>query len=299
MRPLLKDAYHIALALGMVLLILGLTTWSGIISCRDIPGWCDVYYGIKGAPRTLIVYGDAGLGDPAALATALRNPQHVAATNISQQDIDFISAGNLKQFDLVIVTRARRMSTDTLRAFMEYADAGGRLVWTGDAGTEIGEKDQYLYTDDIDANTGHELISPWARKDAENNEQVRFDQYISTSYIGTWCVLRETSCNPEQQIGTLVPESGADHKLIFGIKQDLRLYGDFALVEDIGIGSTRVLSVDTETIVRDEENNDLGRVFPIIVTSGIGERVVYYAIHPEYFIREPAHYWLFLENLYD
>jgi hypothetical protein len=302
MRSTAKDLYHVGVAIVMVLLILGLATWSGILTCRDIPGWCDVYYGIKGPPKTLIVFGAEGLGDPDLLATALRNPDYAAATNISRQELDYISAGNLKQYDLVIVTRARQMSTDQLKSFMEFVDGGGRLVWTGDAGTQLTKGDQFLYLDDVDENEAHTLISPWARKDVEADEQVRFDQYLSVEYQGNWCAIRDQQaggCEISQQVGTLVPESGADHRLIYGMKSGLRLHGDFALVDDIGIGSTRVLSVDTQTIVRDLNNTELGRVFPIIVTSGIGEKVVYYAIPPELFTLEPMKYWLFIENLYN
>ncbi len=302
MRSSMKDVYHIGIAIGMVLLILGLATWSGIITCRDIPGWCSVYYGIKGPPKTLIVFGSEGLGDPDLLSQALRSPEHAAATNISKQELDYVSAGNLKGYDLVIVTRARQMSTDQLRAFMEYVDSGGRLVWTGDAGTQLTKDDQYLYLDDVDENKGHTLISPWARKDVEKNEQVRFDQYLSAEYKGNWCTLRVNQyggCEISKQVGTLIPESGADHKLIYGIKTNLRLYGDFALVDDIGIGSTRVLSVDTETLVQDLNHQELGRVFPVIITSGIGEKVAYYAVPPELFTQEPMKYWLFIENLYN
>lgn len=300
MRPILKDAYHVGMALGMVLLILGLITWSGVISCRDIPGWCSVYYTVKGPPKTLIVFGDNGLGDPAELAKLLRDPRFTAATNISQQEVDYVSAGNLKQFDLVIVTRSKQMSTDKLRAFMEYVDAGGRLVWTGDAGTMLTNDDLFLYADDVDENATHTLISPWARKDLEEGIAVRFDQYLSADYLGNYCDFRDcTIFTASQQVGNLVPESGADHRLIYGIANNLKLYGDFSLVEDIGIGSTRVLSVDTQTLLRDKENEELGRVFPIIITSGIGEKIVYYALPPELFAQEPMLYQQFLVNLYN
>ncbi len=300
MRPLLKDAYHVGLALGMVLLILGLITWSGVISCRDIPGWCSVYYTVKGPPRTLIVFGDEGLGNPQELARLLRDPRFTAATNISQQEIDYVSAGNLKQFDLVLVTRAKQMSTDKLRAFMEYADSGGRLVWTGDAGTQLTNDDQFLYADDVDVNAAHELISPWARKDVEDNIAVRFDNYLSADFVGNYCDFRDcTIFNTAQQVGDLIPESGADHRLIYGIANNLKLYGDFSIVEDIGIGSTRVLSVDVSTMIRDKENKELGRVFPVIITSGIGEKIVYYSVPPELFAQEPMLYQQFLVNLYN
>lgn len=296
MRPVLKDLYHVGVAVGMVLLILGLVTWSGLITCREIPGWCDVYYTIKGQPKTLVVFGNDGLGNPDLLIQQLRGP-NVRAANISRQELAFISAGNLRQFDLVIVTRARTMSTDKMKAFMEYVDSGGRLVWTGDAGVGLTSADQYLYADDVDQNALHEIISPWARKDIDAQEQVRFDQYISADYFGNWCEVRD--CNLEDQVGQMVPESGADHRLIFGIANNLRLYGDFALVKDKGIGSTIVLSVDTQSIVRDLEDEELGRVFPLIITSGIGEKIAYYAVPPEYYGAAPMNYSLFLENLYN
>lgn len=311
MRPIIRDLYHVGLAVGMVLLILGLVTWSGFIKCLDIPGWCDVYYGVKGPPKTLIVFGPEGLGDPDLLADALRDPNGAHASNISRQEIDYVSAGNLKQFDLVIVTRARQMKTDQLESFMEYVDAGGRLVWTGDAGTQLTKDDEYLYRDEIDSNfflnetiddpsevPTHELISPWARKDSEERKQVRFDHYLSVEYRGNYCQIKK-GCLINQQIGTLVPESGADHKLVYGISQNLKLYGNFAVVEDIGIGSTRVLSVDTQSILFDSNHSEYGRVFPIIVSSGVGEKVVYYAIPPELLTLPPMSYSLFIENLYN
>lgn len=299
MRPVLRDVYHVGLAIVLILAILGLITWSGLISCRDVPGWCGVYYTFKGNPKTLIVHGEEGLGDPVLLAQLLRQPQGAAATNISQQQLDYVSAGNLKQFDLVIVTRARQMSTKKLQAFMEYADSGGRLVWTGDAGTQLTQEDQFLYADDVDENAAHELISPWARKDVEKNEQVRFDQYISADYKGNWCTIRPAQCEIAQQVGTLVPESGADHRLVYGIAPNLKLHGDFALVEDIGIGSTRVMSVDTQTLVTNAEGDELGRVFPIIIASGLGEKIVYYAVPPELLSLPPMQYQQFIVNMYN
>ncbi|MDP2666195.1 MAG: hypothetical protein Q8P05_01685 [Candidatus Diapherotrites archaeon] len=296
MRPILRDIYHVGVALVLVLVILGLITWSGFLSCRDIPGWCDVYYGIKGSPKTLIVFGDDGLGNPDWLAQQLRDPNGAHASNLSRQQLDFVSAGNLKEFDLVIVTRARTMPTEKLKAFMEYADAGGRLIWTGDAGTGLTNEDQFLYADDLDENAGHEILTPWARKDSETNTPIRFDQYISAAYQGNWCEVRE--CAIEQQVGLLVPETGADHPLIFGIANNLNLYGDFSLVRELGIGSTIVLSVDTQTLVRDTGGKELGRVFPLIITSGVGEKIVYYAVPPEYYGAPPMTYKLLLENLY-
>ena len=245
-------------------------------------------------------FGAEGLGNPDELAKLLRDPRFTATTNISRQEVDYVSAGNLKQFDLVIVTHARQMSTDKIRAFMEYVDSGGRLVWTGDAGTQLTKDDQFLYADDVDVNATHELISPWARKDVEDDVMVRFDNYLSADYLGNYCDFRDcTLSTSAQQVGDLVPESGADHKLIYGIATNLKLYGDFSIVEDIGIGSTRVLSVDTKTTLRNKEEKELGRVFPIIITSGIGEKIVYYAVPPELFAQKPMRYQQFLVNLYN
>ena len=301
MRPIAKDIYHVAVALALVLSILGLLTWSGIMSCEDVPGFCAVYEFFLGPPKTLIVFGDYVLGNPVLLGQELRNRSGAATTNISQQNIDFVSSGNLKQFNLVIVTRARKIPTKTLKAFMEYVDAGGRLVWTGDAGAEISSEDQYLYADDVDVNAPHTLISPWARKDVKEQQVVRFDRYISVNYLGNYCDVRYEGrgCLTDQQIGPLVPEAGADHKLIYGIAYNLKLYGDFALSEDQGIGSTRVLSVDTQTLIRDvNSGREYGRVFPLIVASGIGEKIVYYAIPPELLAQPPMQYKLFIENMY-
>ena len=54
----------------------------------------------------------------------------------------------------------------------------------------------------------------------------------------------------------------------------------------------------------DTPSLDLNRSVPLIVTSGVGERVVYYAMPPEYFANpkldqfEKGRYFLPIENMY-
>lgn len=313
-RQTIEDLYHVLFLIILVIVLVGVLTWAGIIRCSFIPGWCNIYYGILGSPSVLIVYGNEGLGDPVVLEQILRNPKYIGAPNISRQHLSRISSGNLKEFDMVLVVHARQMETKDVRAFMEYADSGGRLVWTGDAGVEFLNADgneQYLFKDDIDENAAHEIISVWARKDKEGNA-VRFDQYISVDYQGNYCqytacpapksnALPATGCDASTfpLIGKLVPEPGTDHKLIYGFAQNLSMYGDFALTQDKGIGSTRVLSVETLSNVYGTGKENLGRTFPVIVTSGIGEKIAYYSLPPEQFTCDPMKYFLIIENMYD
>lgn len=301
-RQFTKDAYHIGFLIALVLIIVGVLTWTGVVRCSQIPGWCEVYYAIKGQPKILIVYGTDGLGDPDLLAEKLRDPRVVGAANISKEDIERVSLGNLKDFDMVIVERAKQIDTDKLESFMAYVDGGGRLVWTGDAGTSLGNNDVELHENEVDVNAAPVLLGPWARR--TEDKAVRFDKYISVQYNGMFCDIKK--CN-SGIIGNLQPESGVDHKLIFGLAKGLTVKigntpdsfnGNFALVKDFGIGSTRVLSLETLGAVVDDKGKNFGQVFPLIVTSGVGERIAYYAIPPEQYLKEPMKYNTLIENLY-
>jgi hypothetical protein len=110
-----------------------------------IPGWCDAYYLVVrgGAPRVMIVYGPDGMGDPELLRAELANPQH-AGVQAALERLDSVNLDNIKRYDLVIVEHARQISTGKLRMFMEYVNAGGRLVWTGDAGTVLAPGDSVV-----------------------------------------------------------------------------------------------------------------------------------------------------------
>ena len=365
----LKVVWRIVFLLILVGVLFGVLTWTGIIKCNVIPGWCDVYFGVVrysqgGQPQVAIVYREGiilgqnpGLGNPQLLQQILADPR-ILGVHADLVDIENLEIGNLKQYDLVIVEQARQIETKKLKVFADYVNQhGGRLVWTGDAGTVLGANDQYLYLEqreggkalceDVIKNEGltpHDinrlrldciyardatLISPWARV-REDNSVLNFDQVLGVNYYGNYCELstapllniaslppaeqqrviqqsQQAAANCFQQkriVGTLLPDPTDRHPLIQGLRSDLPLHGDFAVVEEVdGAYSTRALSVkfDGRLAVREVNSTfrlDFGNVLPVIQTAGVGERVAYYAVPPEAFAEDPMNYISIVENMY-
>lgn len=298
-KEIIGDTWHIVFLVLLIGLLLGSITWLGIIRCSQIPGWCSIYSPIEkwisGKRDILIVYGTDGLGDPELLQQVLRNPNY-AGVSADVRPISLISKGNLDDFQIVIVEKAKTMSSQQMQYFLDYADSGGKLIWTGDAGTKLAQGDELLYESDIDVNGDKEKsFGPWARK--YDNRALRLDQYISVQYIANYCDV--VDCTRYSRSGNLVPEPGADHPLIYGVSPALSLYGDFALVkEPESVGAKRVLSLDHGSIIYLEEQ-DIGRYFPVIVTSGLGEKIAYYSVPPEQFTKDPMNYYLFAEKLWE
>ncbi|MDP6670466.1 MAG: hypothetical protein QGI60_01470 [archaeon] len=342
-RKMTNDLMHIGVLLALLGVLLGLLTWTGVMQCNAIPGWCDVYWGILGKPSVLIVYGDSGLGNPVGACTdegcslqeMLANPK-LLGVHAQTLHIDRVNSGNLTPYNLVIVERARKIPTKTLRAFIDYYNSGGRLIWTGDAGTELGEsyvggklvKDEYLHAIDRTSSEVNKLlentqgedtvldfnvpIGPWARKDGDL--MISFDQLLSLNYAGNYCQFNTCFADKPIHVGNIEPEPSRDHPLIRGIAADLQLWvfkdQDFAVVQTIPGGiTTEVLTLDmgSNLIVTNPKNNnkaDYGKTNPMIVTSGVGGRVIYYSMPPELYANprldsfDKDLYYLPLENMY-
>lgn len=284
-KMVLSDVWHVVMLVVLVVLLLGTITWMGLIRCSQLPGWCEVYdplyLSLTGKKEILIVSGEDGLGNPQLLERKLRDPRLVGVTAHLAR-LSSIGIRNLQDYDLVIVEKARTMSTKQLQYFIDFADSGGKLVWTGDAGTRLTAEDTPLFEDDIDENAEHVLMSPWARRDGK--KAVRFDTVISVAYIGNYCELSD--CSKNIPVGGLITETTGNHLLIYGLAEDQMLYvsnalgdyRDFAVVkEPESIGSKRILTLDYGSILRDRQGNEFGRYFPVIVTSGVGEKIAYYA----------------------
>lgn len=313
-RSLSRDLYHIAIMIILILILLGVISW--IFGCETvgnfIPSWCDLYWDIMrwgsgGEPLVLIVYGDGGLGDHQLLYDSMSDPNHLRVRP-NMIHLDRITIGTLKQYDLVIVEEAREISTDKLETFLDYIEQGGRLVWTGDAGTELAPGDEYLYHDEVHEDSNkHEVLGPWQRK--HNNKIVAFSEFIGVEYIGNYCDFKDCDEDEAPWIG-MFDAQNRNHELVYGVAEGLKMYGDFSIVDIADNAYTvRVLDVDFMSDLVTDDGRNLGRVFPVIVTTGLGERVAYYSIPPEMFLSkempvdpdsgERIQYWLFLDSMYD
>lgn len=307
----LKDLAHILVLVFLAGVFLYLLTWTNTIKCKTIPGWCDVFYAIKGKPKTAIVFGDSGLGDPDLLQTLLANPKR-AGVHATMMHIDTISPGTLNNFDLVIVEKARKISSEKLKIFMDYANTGGRLVWIGDTGTEADVED-FLFKDELylDKNVGHIKINAWARKN--NGFVLMFNRFLSVDYFTNYCEVKQ--CNektPTCPGNLIIPDN--ENPLTFGIISGRKMCfmpgKDFAIVKNnFGSASTVSATINFLGILSDEKTI-YGNNNPIILSSSksnlfglkIGDTVAYYAVPPEYLadpsLPEEMRYPTLIEDMY-
>ncbi|MDO8428212.1 MAG: hypothetical protein Q7S92_03285 [Candidatus Diapherotrites archaeon] len=304
------------LMFGLLLVL----TWTNTIKCKSLLGWCDIYYSMKGLPKTAIVYGVDGLGDPFLLQILLESRIDGVGIKPALLELDSLALGNLKQYELVYVTRARSMSTEKMKMFVDFANQGGKLIWTGDAGTSLGVgypytirskhdlvtdkqklevEENYLFKDEVtgaDQNTPHEVINPWARK--LNGKQVRLDQLLSITYEDNYCRLKECFLNIENCYARISNVS-SDHPLVQSIRSDLPfcffvssdVNKDFAVVTLLSsrpVTSLMTVNFAGPLIV---QGKTYGKNLPLIISSSkshlfgtnIGENVAYYALPVEYF----------------
>lgn len=322
---LIQNGIRAGILIAMIFVLLFLLTFTGVIGCSEIPiageAWCDIYWTIKtyttGGPRVLIVYGDSGLGNPTgfnngSLEELLADP-NLLSVHADIQHIDNVSYGVLENYDIVIVDRAKEIETKQLRAFIDYATnpTGGVLVWTGDAGTQLGPNDHLVYTKDKDPDSDlNKTLGPWSRRDGDYI--ISFDELLGLKPVDnekiTFCEL--VSCPEGKPIlaGNMETEPSGNHPLIRGISRALPLYvfkgEDFAIVETLSGGITNeVLSLDFGSEM-DRPGYDLNRSVPLIVTSGIGERIIYYSLPLEYYANPKLEqagkgtYLLPIENMY-
>jgi hypothetical protein len=311
MRRTVNDAFHIITLIFLVVIILGILTWSGVTKCSTIPGWCNVYYFVMGEPNILIVYGDTGLGDPFLLENAIEHPQYLGK-RAETTHIKNVSPGLLKNYKLVIVDRAKKMSTEQMNLFIEYASTGGKLVWIGDSGTEITEGDELLLESERTPGSEEKAIGPWARKLSKDdgNYMVLLDELLSVEFIGNYCDIKDCGEDQLPFIGYLRKSPGKTHDLILGLDPNLEMRGNFTLVSKrLDKYNNEVLTVDTLSAIIEQKGNvnlvgtNYGDTFTVIMISspsGLGESVLYYAIPPEYFLLEgqPKKTYLFIENMY-
>jgi len=287
----------------LLIVVLFLLTWGGMVNCGDIPYWCDIYETVLGAPRVLIVYGDSGLGNPEELKLIMQDPNMVGANTVDMAHLDTVSLGNLKRYKLVIVEQARQINMEQLEMFMNYVNFnGGRLVWVGDAGVEKGINELENL---MDVNKGTQLLdNAWARAKETETEYLtlNFDEFLGLRYVANYC--EEKTCQDNKfSVGIIKSELTGDHPLIYGSSPALELRiqppdRDFAIVKQFpnASNSNIVLTLDQGSVIQGKENL-LQRYLPLIATSGIGERVAYYAYPVEYFVKD-NNYTIYVKNMY-
>jgi hypothetical protein len=231
MRDTARDFYHIGLLIALLVSLWFVVSWYFGCDVIPVPYSCDAYWGITrfadgGKARVLIVYGDGGLGDHQLLESVLQSPTSIGARPVSMH-IDRVTGGNLRDYDLVIVEEAKQLSTAELKMFMDYVTGGGRLVWTGDAGTALETGDQVLFEfERPGGNDQNAVLSPWARK--QGDSVIAFDEFLGVNFIGNFCELKRCAGTP--QVGILSAPDRT-HDLVRAIRPDLKMFGNFSVVQ--------------------------------------------------------------------
>ncbi len=139
MGSLEKNLPHIIILGVLIVVLLFMLVQFGFLRCCDIPGFCSVYYGVKGEPKMLILYGENGSGDPQALRKFFEDEARVFPSMMST-DV-FQDPETLKHYEMVVVDNAKQLTTKQLLDLRSYVQQGGQLVWIGDSGTMLGEND--------------------------------------------------------------------------------------------------------------------------------------------------------------
>ncbi len=300
---LAKNLTHIAVLLALVIGLLGALIFTGVVGCNIIPGGCDAYYIVLkgGSPNVLIAYGETGLGDSTKLENVLRDRDLLGSIRVTSMNIDRLSKGNITDYDLIIVEQAKQICTEKLKLFEDYIVRGGRLVWTGDAGTEKCEGDEYLLESERSETGEEKIFDPWARKDG--GKQVSFDELIGVSYKANYCELAK--CTPGEEIGR-IEITNDQHKLTKGLSPTLKFRHDFSIVELNKGGTVRlVATLDYGTDLLGEADKpwlsgrtNFGKTLTFIASSQIGERVAYYATPIENFVEGDEPYKALIEQMY-
>ncbi len=302
-KKIFSEITHVVLLVLLLFILLFILTWTNIIPCKNIPGWCPIFYSLKGAPSIVIVYGSSGLGDPDALLSLLNNrdviPRRFGGL-INKMQLSLISPQALKKYDVVIVTRAKKIRTEQLKILRDYVlknPRQGRLIWTGDAGTELGPRDE-IYKEvrrefsKFDLNyvlVEEKNPSPLSRK-TQDGEIVAFDKDV----LGVKFVYSEDYESPKS-IGTY--KTVIKNSYTRGIREGLNIYSTgFAVNKPYTYASKIAVLKAVPKINKEKFDED---VVPLI-TSNLNGKVIYYAIPPELIENEEGKtISVFILNLYE
>ena len=268
----------------LIFVMLMLLTWVKIVRCSDIPGWCSVYYGIMGDPKILIVYGVDGLGDPLKLKALFEDRGTLTIKkNVDIKPLSYVvDYSKIKDYDLVIVDKAKTMSYDELKIFADYGSKGGRLVWIADSGTSLGGSEKPISEKDINPQSATDnTYNGWIRAN-KDGDVINLTELLSVEFIGNFCDMKYCTNQVDGYIGNMLAEG--DNPLTNKMLTTAELHGNFSLVKVKNNLSAQVpLMLDYKSNLITNDGEDLGTMRPLIVTSGVGGKVAYYAVPPEYF----------------
>ncbi|MBI5036333.1 hypothetical protein HZC09_03230 [Candidatus Micrarchaeota archaeon] len=131
-----KEIPHLlVLAVLIIVLLVALTKFQWV-HCTAIPGWCNIYCDqiIRSHTQVALIYDDYGIGNERILEGSIREARpNIVLTPFQLKDL---SSGLLKRYDLVILTRAKNVTSRQTQVLFDYLNSGGSLVLVGDSATE-------------------------------------------------------------------------------------------------------------------------------------------------------------------
>lgn len=133
---LLRELPHLIVLALLLIALLFVATKFKWVQCYSIPQWCDVYCRINGHSQIAIITGgpdDPGLGDAKELSDVLLRDRLTYATQFTS---DQLSSGLLNQYELVILTKFKRITLEQATTIRDYVNRGGSILWIGDAASE-------------------------------------------------------------------------------------------------------------------------------------------------------------------
>lgn len=304
----------------LAFLLLTILTWTNIIKCNQLGnGWCNVYWGLMGPPKILIAHGYDGLGNAQKLQDVFAN-RDILGVRTTLKDLKFLAPGTLAKYDLVIVTQAKTMTAEEVAMFYDYAQNGGKLIWTGDAGTGITNNEQTPQTmydleyknitidnaitpeeeqilrnlaNNVGVNiddktltvTAGTINTPWTRITKDGKVLKFGNEILSAEYRDNYCLKANCTTATRDYIGNL--NHNEDSPISFKLSPSLPLNGDFSLVDVVYNTTTKIdLMLDTRAVIISKNGQtDYGKTnYPIIIISGLGEKVIYSGVPLENFV---------------
>ncbi len=267
-----------AVAITLILLVsLFLATKFGMIHCSQVPYWCKGYrtiistiYG-RPYPNVLILYGKSGMGDPKLLERIIEDKCNIYPV---LADIDTVSAGNLSNYDVVIVEHARVLTPEQMDMLWDFAAKGGRLLLVGDVGAEPSKPSELVSVEEFNRESNaptSRILNVWDRKDEFGNYVLFGTRFLGLKYLGNYCK-DSNSCHVS---GTLLFNPDL---LSAGLPSRAPFPLNFAVVEDLH-GSALGPHTTVATVENVAPVYGTSPPYPAIIRTEY--RMIYMAFPPE------------------
>ncbi len=136
-REFLRELPHVIVLALLIIALLFVATKFKWVHCSQVPQWCDVYCTIAGHSQVAVISGgqdDPGIGDGLLLRKRITGER--LFTNVVPFRASEVSSGLLDDYELVVLTKYKRITLRQAIALRDYLERGGSILWQGDAASE-------------------------------------------------------------------------------------------------------------------------------------------------------------------